>query len=164
MRVVLVLVLLALLVPGAEAGKKRETIVVRDYSPTHLEWYVEETVADFNAVLPRRVRLRYVDRRGTPCPDTVERGITICGGDTGARTGEVVQPKPRALILVRSGFVPIPKGSGSNLICHELMHALTGIGDNYGALPDQSCVWGYLSAPGSWDVEQLRKTFKHTRR
>ena len=36
----------------------------------------------------------------------------------------------------------------------------TGIGDNYGTRPDTSCVWGDLSAPGSFDAQYARKVYK----
>ena len=44
-------------------------------------------------------------------------------------------------------------------ICHEFMHATTGIPDNYGAHPDTSCVWGSLSAPGSFDAQFAHKVY-----
>ena len=51
-------------------------------------------------------------------------------------------------------------GLRDNVVCHEFMHATTGIPDNYGARPDTSCVWGDLSAPGSFDAQYAHQVYK----
>jgi hypothetical protein len=48
--------------------------------------------------------------------------------------------------------------------CHEMMHALTNILDNYGAAPDTSCVWGSLTNPGPFDVAYLKRVYDKQRR
>jgi hypothetical protein len=46
------------------------------------------------------------------------------------------------------------------LICHEMMHAVGGVLDDYGADPDGSCIYGYLSYLGPSDVAYLRSEYQ----
>ena len=48
----------------------------------------------------------------------------------------------------------------TNTVCHELMHAVTGIKDRYHRRPKTSCVWGSLSTPGRFDVAYARRVYK----
>lgn len=46
-----------------------------------------------------------------------------------------------------------------NTACHELMHAVSWVNDDYAADKD-SCVHGDNPHPGSWDVRYLKKVYK----
>lgn len=48
----------------------------------------------------------------------------------------------------------------TNTVCHELMHAVTGIKDRYHRRPKTSCVWGSLPTPGRFDVTYARKVYE----
>ncbi len=47
----------------------------------------------------------------------------------------------------------------ANTVCHELMHAVTGIKDKYDSRLSTSCVWGNLPTPGRFDVAYARKVY-----
>jgi hypothetical protein len=48
----------------------------------------------------------------------------------------------------------------TNTVCHELMHAVTGIKDRYQRRPQTSCVWGSLPTPGRFDVAYARRVYE----
>jgi hypothetical protein len=48
------------------------------------------------------------------------------------------------------------------LNCHEMMHAVGGVLDDYGADPDGSCIYGYLSYLGPSDVAFLKADYTGT--
>lgn len=51
-----------------------------------------------------------------------------------------------AAVGIQRGGVDDP-----TLYCHEMMHALTGLGDRSGTQPGKSCLYGHGDAPGVWD-------------
>ena len=48
----------------------------------------------------------------------------------------------------------------TNTVCHELMHAVTGIKDRCHRRPKSSCVWGSLPTPGHCDVTYARRVYE----
>jgi hypothetical protein len=131
---------------------------------------VETTVAEFNAMLPRRApQLRYQAMPEIPCaqisPGLHRGGIVVCttpslpSSDELGRTEFSVKQSQlsRARITLLEATNPARRDT---IVCHEFMHATTGIRDNYDALPDTSCVWGSLTAPGSFDAQYARKLYK----
>lgn len=48
----------------------------------------------------------------------------------------------------------------SDTVCHELMHAATGIKDRYGRHPKTSCVWGSLPSLGRFDMAYARRVYE----
>jgi hypothetical protein len=48
----------------------------------------------------------------------------------------------------------------TNTVCHELMHAVTGINDRYHRRPQRSCVWGSPPTPGRFDVVYARNVYE----
>jgi hypothetical protein len=144
---------------GAHKRKRRhqhrdrpETIQVVDRT-THWGAVNQETVEDFTAL-----GIRLVYRVGDP-----QDGCT---------------PKPGSIVLCEMAINPdhaananvgLPRGGAriayntlhsnfhENIACHEFMHVLAAVGDNYDS-DDESCVWGFaLSDPGPTDLRLLRE-------
>jgi hypothetical protein len=160
---------------------------VYDYTTVGTAWtpLILATVAEFNAVSPVGVpQLRYVTASGdADCldlPDDVWdlTGIIVCdtnrpedfpydpnapvdgwGGSTQARDDDTT-------VIVLNNFVPdgyyIPDEKADNTVCHEMMHAYTGVGDAYNSDASGSCVWGDLLSPGSTDLRLMRERYPTT--
>lgn len=141
---------LILLLPLAVEAKSHRTLVVDDYT-TQVWWgdTVERTVDDLNAVMPKRgPRLVYVDHPDGGCP--AGKGIVVCSDTTG-----------KSLPGVTYGYtIIVSDGSAQqqNVVCHEFMHVLTGIADNYDTR-DDSCVWGRIDSPGPFDADLLKDRY-----
>ena len=167
MRVALVILAMLLFAPQAMAGKiwEDKKVPVYDYSG----WpEVPQTVAEFNAVLPKKApSLAYQAKGVLDCSQVPQHkdAITVCsvpsvdgkwGHTRWASRGRYLQ---RSIISLSN---EVGQHHRANNVCHEFMHAVTNIPDNYGALPDTSCVWGNLSAPGPFDSEYMRKVYKQS--
>lgn len=144
------------------AAMRQRTITLWDYTGDTL-WAesIQTVIQDFNAVLPHGVRLRYAEGSGK-CHS--QRGaVSVC---VDSRTNNPT------VDIIWNRAVTRPLGATINMVhverlsraedrrhwlCHELMHALTGVADNYNAMPDDSCVWGNTMTPGPFDVELLQK-------
>ena len=158
----------AQLAQGAVWTGKR--VGVYDYTSAAWRPIVETTVAEFNAMLPRRApQLRYQAMPEIPCaqisPGLHRGGIVVCttpslpSSDELGRTEFSVKQSQfsRARITLLEATNPARRDT---IVCHEFMHATIGIRDNYDAFPDTSCVWGSLTAPGSFDAQYARKLYK----
>ncbi len=173
MRKFLMLILaLAIVFPtGVDAGKNkknnhhrrenRDIMLVQDYTSPEWGGVIQETVGDFNAVMPKSgPRLVYQRMSYVSCSSTTI--TTVCSGLTDLLYLGLAYSYPNGggRIELREVFgvdgLLLPSES---LACHELMHIVAKVGDNYGAFPNTSCVWGYLSNPGSKDVELLRDAY-----
>src|SRR5687767_1341296 len=93
MKALLLALVVLMIAPEALAGGavwRERKIVVRDHTTEVLRPFVRETVAAFNAMLPKRApRLRYRVRPVQPCSAVkAKRGVAVCE-DAGvkARTG-----------------------------------------------------------------------------
>jgi hypothetical protein len=147
-----------------------KSVGVYDYTSAAWRPIVETTVAEFNAMLPARApSLNYQAMAETPCSQISQQlhrgGIVVCTAPSLAADDErgrteyfVTQGRlSRVRILLSEASSPLLH---DNTVCHEFMHATTGIPDNDFARPDTSCVWGDLSAPGSFDAQFARKLYK----
>lgn len=158
----------AALASGAAWPGKR--VVVRDYTSAEWRPLVQQAVADFNRVMPKRVpRLVLRDGPARPCERVrarEDRGqITVClttrtGGDA------IYRVQRHAVVSARVRLAPDEDEPGQTL-CHELMHAVTDIGDREGATvvptfwDDDSCVWGStLTAPGPLDARYAARVYR----
>jgi hypothetical protein len=151
----------------------KKTVTVHDYSG----WpEVPAMVAAFNDAMPKAApRLRYRAMSGR-CHKH-RTGITVCEAtilDDAAGTFSLVYENGWAERGVIRLLTDALHGERRRLVCHELMHVLTGISDRYvvdpetgidgGPYPDQSCVWGILPGPGSFDVAYAKKVYGKKRR
>ena len=174
LRAVVMLLMLAMVATGLMPGegdahrnaKPQRTIIIFDYTNAAWEGVVTQTVTDFNAVMPRRgPRVMYRRAEG-PCFDDHQRRnvYAVCsvpdldGGHPG-----IFYPFTHRIDLTDHAAQQ-SWSAKTNLMCHELMHALTRVSDNYDALPDTSCVWGRLPGPGSFDIDLLNERFGRKRR
>jgi hypothetical protein len=48
----------------------------------------------------------------------------------------------------------------TSTVCHERMHAVTGVRDRYHRRPKTSCVWGSLPTPSRFDVAYERRVYE----
>jgi hypothetical protein len=136
----------------------REVVQIVDHTDATWTAALLETIDDFNRVMPPSGPLLRYERGAVGCAaDT----IPVCSGDTDPWAGFTWwwTTQRYAQIEVKSPY-DMPWDM-ERVLCHEFMHALTHIGDNYGAVAD-SCVWGYLSDPGRWDITYLYKHFGDT--
>jgi hypothetical protein len=152
--------------PAAEAG--RDVVIVEDYSSALWDGIVAKTVDDFNAVMPRGGPRLVYERRAAVLCDALprrrgkNRHITVCS-TTNRVGGQVFGGKRIELGDAFADETRFP-GYRAEATCHEFMHILTRIPDNYDTSPE-SCVWGRLTAPGPFDVATLEKVYgKKTRR
>lgn len=165
--------LLALLLAPAEALTRppiwtSETVRVLDYSTAKWDGLVARTVDQFNVMLPDTAPdLVYRRMAERSCKDLANRtfvgAIVVCSvpaapfvGMTGIWAGRSAMIDTRILLNDRR-FLNEP--FAINTVCHELMHAVTGIRDNYDRRPRSSCVWGALPAPGRFDAAYARKVY-----
>jgi hypothetical protein len=172
----LVLVSWLLLGPPAAAREpawQRNRVVVYDYTSAAWGGVIAQTVAEFNDMLPKNApRLIYVRRTAVPCeaiPTRRRKGdsLVVCSTTLIVHAGQTAGPR-----LVQLADAPINPLAGT--ACHEFMHALTGIGDNYVLGIDggwtwitpglDSCVWGWSTKPGSFDVAYAKKVYGKKKR
>jgi len=154
----------------ARAVWTTNSVGVYDYTSAAWRPVVAATVEEINAILPAKAPSLFYRVIGeTPCdqidPQLHRDGIVVCTTPALASADELGLTEffvergqiSRVRITLPEATNP---GLRDNVVCHEFMHAATGIEDNYGARPDTSCVWGDLSAPGSFDAQYARKLYK----
>lgn len=147
-----------------------KTITVYDHTADPWRALVAQTVQEFNAVMPRALgKLRYMPMEPALCSDPPDHkhGITVCSGDIPPAYGGLAQSRHETLHTFQRSLIqltsePAPDWWFDVAVCHEFMHALTGVPDSYNSDP-QSCVWGNLSAPGPTDLAILAKTAKQVK-
>jgi hypothetical protein len=145
--------------PRRHAAAEREVVQVIDQTSTAWNGIVQETVDAFNAIMPPRGPILVYVRGVAGCASQ----IPVCSG---ALPDNVLGlawffPGDRWASIQVTDTRPLDRNGMEGVACHEFMHALTHIGDNYGAVAD-SCVWGYRSDPGRWDINLLYKHFGDT--
>jgi len=169
---VIVLALSLLTVSNAEAKKhhhkhpqpfQREIWYIINQLPSQWTPQLQETVADFNANMPEKGPLLVVIK-GDPviCDTQIKRTITVCGGDGEYAGGEywglawgIGHSEMSIWMDVEGEWIPDSPDEVEATLCHELMHEVGLIDDNYNAMPDTSCVWGNLTDLGPWDIARL---------
>jgi hypothetical protein len=175
--VMLALVSWLFLGPAAAAREpvwQQERVVVYDYTSAQWDGVIAQTVAGFNAMLPRTApRLIYRRMDAVECVSIpwTQRGIIACSSSTisyedGVARGGLIRGTggPHGNRHVRVELMEYVDASWrQQAACHEFMHAITGIPDNYGANPE-SCVWGSLTSPGPFDADYAKKMYGKKKR
>ncbi len=172
MRALLLALLGLLLAPHALAAQLmwgEQSVRVLDYSTSEWDGLVEGMVDEFNGMLPESVpRLVYRSMPQRACQDLKPRpyfgAIVVCSvptapfvGMTGVLHDGTTIVETRVMLNDEMFF---NTRSATNTVCHELMHAVTGIKDRYHRRPKTSCVWGSLPTPGRFDVAYARKIYE----
>jgi hypothetical protein len=168
-------------VPGI--ALQARTVTVYDYSGDGWTPHVAGMVSAYNAVMARPFPwLSYRRMTPTSCRDVKQRknSLTVCITDAVLRNaGGGIRWSPDAphigthsMFVVQGDAPPVEWDATylQNVVCHEMMHALTGIQDNYwiddaGVVhwrtgPEDSCVWGHNTTPGSWDVAYAQRVYQ----
>jgi hypothetical protein len=169
----LVLALLGLLLaPDALAAPLvwgEQSVRVLDYSTSEWDGLVEGMVDEFNGMLPESApQLVYRRMPQRACQDLKPRpyfgAIVVCSvstapfvGMTGVLHDGTTIVETRVMLNDAAFF---NTRDATNTVCHELMHAVTGIKDRYDRRPKTSCVWGSLPTPGRFDVAYARKAYE----
>lgn len=174
MKAVLLALTLLLLAPEALAGGAVWTgkkVVVFDLTSAAWDGVIAQTVADFNAVMPKKAPLLVYQRMAAKDCAAIrgrdhKRGIVTCStaafSDVGGAAAGFFDNDLRVKRYVLQFSDPYASANPTQrarAACHELMHAYTGIRDNYHALPDTSCVWGSLTSPGPFDVAYAKRVY-----
>jgi hypothetical protein len=148
---------------GVDARRGQRVLVVRDYTSEAWAGVVEQTVDDFNAVMPKGgPKLVYERMEPISCvvhPTQRRRSVLDICSVPELPSGARAHPRQKVILLNDTYTGPYYDRFRATTACHEVMHILTRVDDNVGALPDQSCVWGELAQPGPFDIDLLRKTY-----
>ena len=162
----------------------KEKVFILDQTSANFDGSVERTITRFNEVMPNRGPLLvYVRGNHEVCASAI---VSVCSGDLGEHTAGLAYTTLGSISLSDSLFshTPMTEGGIDALVCHELMHILTHVGDQYSYDPItrvttwlvpglDSCVHGMSIGPGAYDVqlladhystEKLKKDRKRERR
>lgn len=186
MLLALMLTLLPLPAVAADFGGavwRAKILNVYDYSPAAWDGVFERTVADANAILPKRApNVVYHRMPVRDCADVpIKRGaVIICLGSPERwppdfRQYQAMSYYPdvnRAAKWARvelNAQNPVRQSAMPALACHELIgHAILGIEDDYNSkTPAESCIHAWSEKPGTWDVavaNWLYQKFGETRK
>ena len=171
-RAMLLALLVLLLAPDALAAPTawaEQSVRVLDYSTPQWDGLVEGMVEEFNGILPESApQLVYRRMPQRACQDLKSRpfvgAIVVCSVSTAPFVGmagvlhdgtTIVETR---IMLNDKKF--LSSRDATNTVCHELMHAVTGIKDRYDRHLKTSCVWGSLLTPGRFDVAYARKVYE----
>lgn len=169
--------------PNKGAALQTRTVKVFDYSGVGWQFLVAGMVAQYNAAIGKPFpRLIYRRMGSALCDDVRQRrdALTVCMTESilrGASGGMLTSPDhPRVglrSIIVLEGDAPPPDWGqdwATSVLCHEAMHALTSIRDDYTIEPNgqwhwntpglDSCVWGDMMALGSFDVAYAERVYR----
>ena len=162
-------------------------MVVYDYTTTNSSYWtpiIMATVDEFNAVRPATApRLVYSAESGSfDCLDLPPRSPTLPASSSVTRSGPGNSPMTRTpprrggagltrridddtTRIVLNSFVPegyyLSAEDADNTVCHEMMHAYTGVDDNYDS-DVNSCVFGDLLSPGTTDIRLMKERWPAT--
>ena len=165
----LVVLLLAPDALGAPAIWAETSVRVLDYTTPRWEGLVEGMVGEFNDMLPEAApRLVYHRMPRRACqdlkPHPIVGAIVVCSvatapfvGMTGVLHDGTTTVETRVMLNDR---MFLNTRDATNTVCHELMHAVTGIKDRYHRRPRTSCVWGSLPTPGRFDAAYARRVYQ----
>jgi hypothetical protein len=165
----LVVLLLAPDAPAAPAVWAETSLRVLDYTTPQWDGLVEGMVDEFNEMLPEAApRLVYHRMPPHACQDLKSRpfvgAIVVCSvatapfvGMTGVLHDGTTIVETR--VMLNDTMFRNTRGA-TNTVCHEMMHAVTGIKDRYHRRPKTSCVWGSLPIPGRFDVAYARRVYQ----
>lgn len=164
---------------GGGAVWTARRVTVRIYTSEAWRPLVLQSVADLNAIMPRRGPKLRPRLMGEHSCEWVRKQryrqptITICSvpppsgfwGSTALTPHHhtVKREMGRVKLIGHPGHDDRSLEWHQNTACHELMHAISWVNDNYGSEPE-SCVQGELPHPGAWDRAYLQKVYrKHGR-
>ena len=172
MRAFVVALCVLLLAPDALAAPtvwSEKSVRVLDYSTAKWTGLVEEMIGEFNGMLPESApRLVYRRMPERACqnlkPRPIVGAIIVCSmpaapfvGMTGVLHDGTTIVETRIML---NDKLYLNTRQATNTVCHELMHAVTGIKDRYHRRPQTSCVWGSLPTPGRFDVAYARRVYE----
>lgn len=150
------------------AAWRKDRVKVIDFTPPAWHPVVAEMVDAFNAILPERApRLIHVPMRERPCrgakKDARKGVVVLCPRD--GESSDAAYGQERHTIT--DAVVSIGQWEGQNpiwlrnAICHELMHAVTGIPDRDQHAYLDSCVWNHTATgPGDLDRDYAKRVYK----
>jgi hypothetical protein len=165
----LVVLLLAPDALAAPAVWAETSVRVLDYTAPRWDGLVEGMVAEFNDMLPESApRLVYHRMPQRACQDLKPRpfvgAIVVCSVATAPFVGMTGMLHDGTTIVetrvMLNDTMFLNTRDATNTVCHELMHAVTGIKDRYHRRPKTSCVWGSLPTPGRFDVAYARRVYE----
>jgi hypothetical protein len=171
-RALLLALVVLLLVPSGLAASMvwaEKSVRVLDYSTPKWDGLVEGMVDQFNGMLPESApRLVYRRMPQRACQDLKSRpvvgAIIVCSvpaapfvGITGVLHDGTTIVETRVML---NDTMFLDTRDATNTLCHELMHAVTGIKDRYHRRSKTFCVWGSLSTPGRFDVAYARRVYE----
>lgn len=171
-RTLLLAVVVLLLAADALAAPtvwRQQSVRVLDYTTPRWDGLVEGMVGEFNDMLPEAApRLVYRRMPQQACQDLKPHpfvgAIVVCSVPTAPFDGMAgVLHDGMTIVETRvmlNDTMFRNTQDATNTVCHELMHAVTGIKDRYHRRPKTSCVWGSLPAPGRFDVTYTRKVYE----
>ena len=150
------------------------TVTVRIYTTVNWHPLIERSIADFNAIMPRRGPRLVMKVQGERSCAWVKRQtfrkptITMCSQPDGNGAGWAVYRVDHGTLAGQRVWITLVGDPGhdryqghQNTVCHELMHAVSGVNDGWGE--PRSCVRGDLDAPGAWDVAYLERVYANTK-
>jgi len=165
----LVVLLLAPDALAAPAVWAETSLRVLDYTTPQWDGLVEGMVDEFNDMLPESApQLVYRRMPQRACQDLKPHpfvgAIIVCSVATAPFVGMTgVLHEGSTIVETRimlNDTMFLNRRGATNTVCHELMHAVTGIKDRYHHRPKTSCVWGSLPTPGRFDAAYARRVYE----
>lgn len=152
-------------------------VTVRVYAAPAWTPLIQRSIADYNAVMPARgprLVVRVLPERscGWVKRQRFARAtITVCSQPDGDGRGWAVYRVARHRFVDERARITLVGNPGHDrytpihqqVVCHELVHALTAVRDAYDTEPE-SCVRGSLDVPGAWDVALLERVYRARKR
>lgn len=154
---------------GAGAVWTARQVNLRVYTDDYWRPIVEQKAEEIQDAMPARgPRIRVIQEPERSC-DAVEKlrfsqpTITVCSKPEANYAGSAMLHQHRKIVKnERAWLTLIPAGQGFgydvNTACHELMHGVSWVNDNYSYRQD-SCVQGGREDPGPWDVAFLAQAY-----
>lgn len=154
------------------AAWQSKRVTVRIYTTPAWVPLIRRSIADYNAIMPARGPLLVAKvQKERPCAWVKKQRfkqptITVCSQPDGDGRGWAVYRLGRHTFADKRASITLVGDPGhdnlaaahQNVVCHEMLHALTAVQD--GALLPDSCLRGTLDAPGAWDVALLERVYK----
>lgn len=154
---------------GSETVWTARKVNVRIFTNAYWQPLVAEAVAGIEAAMPPKgPRLRIIHEPERSC-DWVNKQrysqptITVCSKDESWYAGSASLVKDHHIIAKERVYLTVITDHDldfdRNTACHEMMHAVSWVNDNY-AYTQDSCVQGMRVDPGPWDVAYLAQVYQ----
>lgn len=161
--------LTTILSPSPTSAKKHHRSpvwTITNALPDEWQSAFDANLADFNANMPKYGPHFTVIRIAPEICQ--EANLKVCGGDGRWEDNDssywgISLSRGRKGRGINVNVMDIRIDTDSErrrILCHEFMHQLGYVSDNYNALPDTSCVWGSLDHLGPWDIDILNQEWK----